>query len=102
MPLCVICKCRQAEKLSMANKISEGILHSGIINDPELDHHSDKDSTTVAPPNSPQKPRGRGRPKTIVDYKDAKRNYNRTYYVKKCKMAKEISDKAHESQTLVI
>ena len=61
MPLCTICKARQAEKADKKNEVP-----------PE-------------PTPSPEPPakRGRGRPRTVEDFKEAKKKYNATYYQRK-------------------
>jgi hypothetical protein len=58
MPLCTICKARQADK------------KNEVVPDP-------------TPPTGPPTKKGRGRPRSVENFKDAKKKYNSTYYQRK-------------------
>jgi hypothetical protein len=111
MPLCTMCRVRVAERhRNRALRRANTLALPPTPNDPDLGHADEVSSTTPVPPTSPVREaevvsRGRGRPKTVTDFKEAKRGYNRTYYqkVKAEREAKKLEAlNPPKSQTIVI
>lgn len=76
MPICTICKTRLVKKMNAHVEEVDTALSAKEGNVPESRPPSP--SGVVDPPQK----RGRGRPRTVADHKEAKKKYNADHYQK--------------------
>jgi hypothetical protein len=76
MPICTICKTRLVKRMNAHAKEVDTALSVDDLEIPES-----RPSSPLGTPPPPQK-RGRGRPRTVADHKEAKKKYNADHYQK--------------------
>lgn len=75
MPICTICKTRLVKKMNAHAKEVDTALS---VDDLEIPESAPSSPLLGTPPQR----RGRGRPRTVVDHKEAKKKYNADHYQK--------------------